>query len=250
MKNKNQLIGCCGLDCEKCDARIATITDDNALREQTATLWSKLNGVTITPEMINCVGCRIEGVKTPFCDKLCPIHNCVRKNGLDTCADCSQMEGLRQELIPFAEKYVENTYYSFNENEFVAFEQRGKGTIDLALERPYLFRFLYTGERSQLLSNGFELQQDLSDGPNMYEKIADMLEITIEQAMDFAMTMMVYTQGMGTLIASGSVQDTKENMYCMLHNTGMTYLKGLGVGEDILQALSGGDESDADSSNG
>ena len=45
MKNKNQLIGCCGLDCEKCDARIATITDDNALREQTATLWSKLNGV-------------------------------------------------------------------------------------------------------------------------------------------------------------------------------------------------------------
>lgn len=61
---------------------------------------------------------------------------------------------------------------------------------------------------------------------------------------------MVYTQGMGTLIASGIVQDTKENMYCMLHNTGMTYLKGLGVGEDILQALSGGDESDADSSNG
>ena len=27
----NQLIGCCGLDCEKCDARIATLTNDNAL---------------------------------------------------------------------------------------------------------------------------------------------------------------------------------------------------------------------------
>lgn len=160
------------------------------------------------------------------------------------------MDGLRQELIPFAEQYVEKTYYGFSENEFVTFEQRGKGTIDLALERPYLFRFLYTGERSQLLSNGFELQQDLSDGTDMYEKIADMLEITIEQALDFVMTMMVYTQGIGTLIASGIVQDTKENMYCMLHNTGMTYLKGLGVREDILQALSGGDESDADSSNG
>ncbi len=24
MKNKKQLIGCCGLDCEKCDARIAS----------------------------------------------------------------------------------------------------------------------------------------------------------------------------------------------------------------------------------
>ena len=57
MKNTNQLIGCCGLDCEKCDARITTITNDNALREKTAALWTKLNGVTITPEMINCTGC-------------------------------------------------------------------------------------------------------------------------------------------------------------------------------------------------
>lgn len=34
MKSTNQLIGCCGLDCEKCDARIATLTNDNALREK------------------------------------------------------------------------------------------------------------------------------------------------------------------------------------------------------------------------
>lgn len=52
----NQLIGCGGLDCEKCDARVATVTNDNALREKTAALWTKLNGVTITPEMINCTG--------------------------------------------------------------------------------------------------------------------------------------------------------------------------------------------------
>ena len=91
MKNTNQLIGCCGLDCEKCDARIATLTNDNTLREKTAELWTKLNGVPITLEMINCTGCRMEGAKTPFCDKLCPVHNCVREKGLDTCADCGQM---------------------------------------------------------------------------------------------------------------------------------------------------------------
>ena len=59
----------------------------------------------------------------------------------------------------------------------------------------------------------------------------------------------VYT-GMGTLIASGTVKDTKENMYCMLHNTGMTYLKGLGVKDSTLWDLSGGDRSDESSSNG
>lgn len=92
MKHTGILIGCCGLDCEACDARIATITNDNALREKTAALWTKLNGVPITPEMIHCTGCRVEGEKTPFCDQLCSVHNCVREKGLDTCADCAEME--------------------------------------------------------------------------------------------------------------------------------------------------------------
>lgn len=59
------LIAICGLDCETCDARFATLTDDTALREKTAKLWSELNDVPITPEMINCEGCRVDGVKPP-----------------------------------------------------------------------------------------------------------------------------------------------------------------------------------------
>lgn len=87
----NQLIACCGLDCEACDARIATCTNNDALREKTAALWTKLNGVPITPEMIHCTGCRVEGIKTLFCDMLCPVRKCAREKGVDTCASCSQM---------------------------------------------------------------------------------------------------------------------------------------------------------------
>lgn len=90
MKN---LIACCGLDCETCNARVATLNNDNELRENTAKLWSGLNGVPITPDMINCLGCRTEGIKTPFCDKLCPIHQCVLKKGLATCGDCPDRGG-------------------------------------------------------------------------------------------------------------------------------------------------------------
>ena len=43
--------------------------------------------------MINCLGCRTEGVKTPFCDKLCPIRQCVFKKGLATCGDCPDRDG-------------------------------------------------------------------------------------------------------------------------------------------------------------
>ena len=52
MKNANQLIGCCGLDCETCDVRIATLTNSSALREKTSAFWAKLNRVPITAEMI------------------------------------------------------------------------------------------------------------------------------------------------------------------------------------------------------
>lgn len=50
-----QLIACCGLDCENCDARIATINNDDKLREETAQKWSVMNNTSeITPETINC----------------------------------------------------------------------------------------------------------------------------------------------------------------------------------------------------
>ena len=89
MKN---YIAYCGLDCETCDARIATIHNDNAMREKVAGLWSELNGVEITPEMINCTGCRIPGVKTPFCDSICPIRQCSMGRGVETCGSCGEME--------------------------------------------------------------------------------------------------------------------------------------------------------------
>ena len=45
------MIGYCGLDCEKCDAYIATVNDDQALREKTAKLWAELNNAPILPEL-------------------------------------------------------------------------------------------------------------------------------------------------------------------------------------------------------
>ena len=85
------LIAFCGLDCESCEARIATLQNDDALRQKVAKLWSELNGVEITPEMINCSGCRVDGVKTPYCEALCPIRQCALGRGVQTCADCGEM---------------------------------------------------------------------------------------------------------------------------------------------------------------
>ena len=88
----NDMIAYCGLDCEKCDAYLATIHDDQALRERTAKLWAELNNAPILPEDINCQGCRADGVKTVFCDSICPIRQCAMKKGLATCGGCPELE--------------------------------------------------------------------------------------------------------------------------------------------------------------
>jgi len=81
-------IACCGLDCEKCKAREATVNDDNKLREEVAKQWTKLNNVLIKPEDINCLGCNESGVKSPFCEHLCPIRLCAKEKNLLTCIEC------------------------------------------------------------------------------------------------------------------------------------------------------------------
>ena len=77
----NRFIAYCGLDCEKCEARIATLNDDDDLRRKVSKEWSELNQVEITPDMINCTGCRMEGVKTVYCGTLCPIRKCAVSKG-------------------------------------------------------------------------------------------------------------------------------------------------------------------------
>ena len=62
MKN---MIGYCGLDCEKCDAYLATINDDQALREKTAKL---------------------------FCEQMCKIRKCALEKGVSTCGGCPELE--------------------------------------------------------------------------------------------------------------------------------------------------------------
>lgn len=86
-----KMIGCCGLDCEQCDAYIATVNNDDALRQKTAELWSEMNQVEITPEMINCMGCRTQGVKTPYCESFCEIRKCAHAKGFETCGDCGEL---------------------------------------------------------------------------------------------------------------------------------------------------------------
>lgn len=99
-----KLISCCGLNCAVCDARIATVTNDDELRKATADKWRiSYNATNLSPAMINCTGCREEGVKFSHCGE-CEIRNCVKAKGFNTCGECRDMETCV--LVAGVHKYV------------------------------------------------------------------------------------------------------------------------------------------------
>jgi Protein of unknown function (DUF3795) len=87
-----KLISCCGLNCATCEARIATVTNDDELRKATAEKWKTIYNVPdISPAMINCTGCREEGVKIGHWST-CQIRICATKKGFATCGECKEMD--------------------------------------------------------------------------------------------------------------------------------------------------------------
>jgi hypothetical protein len=70
-----KLISCCGLNCTTCEARIATVKNDDELRRATAEKWGKLFNV---PDMAHA--------------SICEIRKCADLKGFITCGECSEME--------------------------------------------------------------------------------------------------------------------------------------------------------------
>ena len=88
MKN---FIAYCGLDCAKCDAYLATINNDQALREKTAVEWTKTYRFNFTPEMINCTSCKGNGARVGHCS-VCEIRKCASGKGVENCGACGEFK--------------------------------------------------------------------------------------------------------------------------------------------------------------
>ena len=107
-----KLISCCGLNCATCDARIATMKNDDQLRKATAEKWKSMYNANISAEMINCTGCREEGAKFSHC-LVCEIRNCVKAKGFTTCGECSEISDCT--IVAGVHKYVPEAIINLRE---------------------------------------------------------------------------------------------------------------------------------------
>ena len=139
-------IAYCGLDCETCEARLATVNNDDELRRKVAKLWSELNGVEITPDMINCAGCRVDGVKMPYCDSMCRIRQCALSKGVGTCGRCENMDACEH---------------------LAAITSNNKQALSRLRPEAYLFGMVL-GSHSFLLKDGFIRPDEYSEIEEQY----------------------------------------------------------------------------------
>ncbi len=80
----------CGLNCEECEAYVATKTNDNKLKKKVAKKWSQLYGIVVEPDEISCAGCRSSEKKGKYCESMCKIRKCCQQKEIETCAHCDE----------------------------------------------------------------------------------------------------------------------------------------------------------------
>ena len=82
------IFGCCGMDCEACEARRATLHKDAAsLAKLAAAAENAGDGLFILPSKLKCTGCLEPGVKSIRCQQ-CQIRLCAQENHLPHCGFC------------------------------------------------------------------------------------------------------------------------------------------------------------------
>jgi hypothetical protein len=82
-----EMIAYCGLDCNKCDAFIATREEDSERKKEMADRWTKSLNVEFRPEDIDCTGCMSDKI-SGWCTKVCKIRPCAETKKVKTCAHC------------------------------------------------------------------------------------------------------------------------------------------------------------------
>lgn len=149
------------------------------------------------------------------------------------------MNGLKSALLERALQYVSETYSINVSNALLSFCLTGKSHIDMALNSPNLFRFLYLGESGMQINNlSFTVQYFNTVNPAAdIAGIANALNIDNDKALFFTQTMLLYTHGLCSMIATHSLLDSSETIYNMFLNTTLQLFRLLNISDEIFSPL-------------
>ncbi|MBQ4151590.1 MAG: TetR/AcrR family transcriptional regulator, partial [Schwartzia sp.] len=140
------------------------------------------------------------------------------------------MPNLRKELTEAAFQYADKKMI-LPPDDVVAidrFREMGNRYIDLAYDEPNLARFLTEAHEGHTFAEQFIEILDRSMDETMSRQIADVLSVSVDQAEHLIQTLMLYVQGLVTMILSDRAQlESKEVAYEMIQRVGRNYMIGI-----------------------
>ncbi len=134
------------------------------------------------------------------------------------------MEGLRGALAEYAFEYANNKMNPSGENAVEAFEKVGRAFVEMAVKEPNLFHFLFLDKNRIQSSNTVESIVTSEKNATMIKRIADYLNISEENVGRYLQNTMIYSHGIATLVVTGTIQASEEEMMEMINHAADGFL--------------------------
>lgn len=147
------------------------------------------------------------------------------------------MEGLRSALTDATMDYVRQKKTAQADNPLATFALTGYTHVDLAMDEPNLFRFIFMGGSDRGVEAGFAALFSYDRDSQLVAQLAQTLNLTSEQVVLLMSVMVTYTHGVASMIAGGVVKEKKETAHAMIRDAGLLFLQGLGVERELTEAL-------------
>ena len=135
---------------------------------------------------------------------------------------CKNMDGLRQDVITKVNHFLQE-YLSTHIDKNDLFSSTGKAYIRLAEEEPHLFRIFILHKRPGISSLSDLYRTETN--PHVAEYIANDLNISISQAEQLHLNMLIYTIGIGTIFSVTTPGISTNEIYAQQEIAYQAFLK-------------------------
>ena len=129
------------------------------------------------------------------------------------------MENFRIALADYALAYANSKMRSDSSNAMEEYGRVGCGYIDMAIDEPNLIRFLRSDEKRLQGSGGLGGSFDNKMQAVRRTALARQYGCTDEEAGKFMLHMLIYTQGLVSMILAGGLNIDRKTAYSLLDET-------------------------------
>lgn len=147
------------------------------------------------------------------------------------------MGNLRRELADYALQYLNSKMMIEGETPMMAFLKVGLTYADMAFDEPNLIRFLLNDEQQLKAGGGIGYIFARERHTILCKRLSEQLHCSREEAKKFMMTLIIYTQGLISMLLSGTLQLDRETVHGMLKEVGVHYVISLGIPEAAAEKL-------------